>query len=336
MKFSLECDVVNSYTKVEEITISCYGREYHFIPNEDGMLGKIKIVATADHPEKFEMTFTPQTDKPESKNLNFSFDGDQVHDILISDFQYLEGILAFLGNIGQINWQAAKFEYLPETEEENARIAIPWYRLEKMSDTREVEIAGATIAQLILRRNFLGKLLNQFLVFFREGKNSFHAGRYINAFLNFYFVLEGAYGEEGRWRNAETREDFLNSPEFCKFADEIIADNLKADSRYHWWISRMLQNLKDPRGNPIPKPLNAEGIAWLLVDTRGSLLHFKKDFSDFDNVVRVDEDYEALSLVSYELARKTLGHYYDAIEAQYMKIMEERKAKKQANNVSPE
>ncbi len=243
-------------------------------------------------------------------------------------------MFAFLGNIGRIDWQAAKFEYLPETEEEKARIAVPWFRLEKMPDTTEVELPDVDIAQIILRRNFHGKLLNEFLVFFREGKNNFHVGRYVNAFLNFYFVLEGAYGEEGRWRNAETREDFLKSAEFCKFADEIIAANLQTGGRYHWWINKMLQDLKDPKGKPIPKALDAEGIACLLVNTRGSLLHFKKDFSDLNSPVRVDEDYEAIAFVSYALARKTVRYLYDEIEAQYKKIMGKCQAKREAKGHS--
>jgi hypothetical protein len=326
MKFSLECEVVDSHIKTGDFIISCYGKDYHFIPNETGTLSKIKIVVPAEHPEKFEMVITPQENRPELNSLKFSYDGDQVHEILTSDFQYIEGMLSLWGNIKRVNWQSARFEYLPETDEEKARIAIPWIQIEKTPDKTEREMPDVKIAQIILRRNFHGALLNQFLVFLREGKNNFQVGRYISAFLNFYFILEGAYGEKDHWRNAETREDFLKSPEFCKFVDEIITDNLKIGGRYHWWINKMLQELKTPKGNPISKPLNSEGIAWLLVDTRGSLLHFKRDFNNLVDHLRVDDDYEAIAFVAYSLATKTVNFLFDEIETEYIKIMNEREA----------
>lgn len=157
------------------------------------------------------------------------------------------------------------FEYLPETEEEKARIKVSYYRMQLMPNTTEVELTPESIAQDLMRRDFHGKLLNQLLTFFRQGQNYFREGRYMSAFLNFYLFLEGTYSEKGRWRNAEVREDFLTSPEFPPFVQEIIDEYLKPGGRRTWWINKMLGELKDAKGHPTPKLLNPEGIAWLLV-----------------------------------------------------------------------
>ncbi len=305
MRFSLECDVIDSYIKMDGVICKCYDKKYEFIPNEKGYLARIKITAPADNPGKFEMTITPGDDEPEGKILNFGIDGDQVHEILTADFQYLEGTLAFMGNIGQVNWQSAKFEYLPETEEEKARIAIPWYRIELNPVTTEVPITSNRIGQIIMRRNFHGTILNQMLAFFREGQNAFRVGRYINAFFNFYLVIEACYGEKGRWRNAQTREDMSASKEFRKFVDEIIKEHLKPGGRRMWFIDKMLSELTDAKGNATPKTLDPDGIARLLVDTRGSLLHFKID--DPHKTLRFDDDYEAIAFVAYSLVQQTLN-----------------------------
>ena len=326
MRFSLECDVIDSVIRVESFKATCYGKEYHFIPDEMGILTKIKIIAQAHHPEKFFMTITPRDDAPEGKDLNFSADMDQVHEILTGDFQYFEGVLALRRAISKINWQATKFEYLPETDEERKRITIPWYKIERSVRNAPMQLEMNDFGQAILRRNFHGRLLNQFLAFYREGQNDWNEGRFIKSFLNFYFVLEGAFSEKDRWRNYETREDFLSSSAFLQFVGETINDEFKPGSRLRWWLDKMLANLTDKKGRPIPKLFDGEGIAWLLVDTRGSLLHFKADVSNPKGLLRFDDDYEAISTLAYRLAEKTMFYfYYEVVEKEFAKIMEPRK-----------
>jgi hypothetical protein len=330
MKFRLECDVIGSYTKVEEFKCVCADKEYEFTPNENGFLSEIKITATAKHPERFSVTITPNNDN-DSKTFHFSYDGEQVQEILNGDFQYLEGVLAWRGNINRVNWESAMLRYLPESEEEKSRIAIDLVRVEKLPNELEVTVSAKDLAQFILRRDFHGKLYTQIFSFYRQGQNYFHSGRNISAFLNFYLLLEGTYAEEGHWKNFEVRNDFLASPEFVKFTQEIIDNHLTPTARRTWFINKMLSELKDAKGNPIPKALNPEGIAWLLVSKRGSLFHFRFE-KGFDQPVRDDEDYEGIAFVSYSLARLTLEYIFEEAEAVYHKIiLEQRKRKELAS-----
>lgn len=322
MKFSLECDVIDSYTKIEHFICRCYGKDYEFINDEKGVLSKIKVTATAERPDLFAMAITAPDDSPDEKTFNFEYDGVQVHEVLTSDFQYLEGMLAFFGNITRVNWQSAKLEYLPETDEEKERVKVPWIRIERLPITTKFSIPREQVAQMILRRNFHGRILNQFLAFYREGQNAFRNERFIYAFLNFYLLLEGAYGKKDRWRNAQTREDFEDSKEFSDSINEIIQEHLKPGTRNHWRITKMLSELTDIKGNPIPKSLDVEGLIWLLVDVRGNLLHFR--IHDFD-ALRLDENHEAIAFVAYKLSQKTLNHAYTEVEEEYEKIMDERK-----------
>ena len=327
MRFSLECDVVDSTVKIESFKADCYGKEYHFIADENGMLRKVKIIATADHPEKFEVTVVPRDDQPEGNTITLGADMDQVHEILTNDFQFMEGVLALREGVSKINWQAAMLEYLPETDEERERVAaVPGFRIERHIEKAPIELSMNDFGQIILRRDFHGKLLNQFLTFYREGQNEYNNGRFINSFLNFYFVLEGAFSEKHRWRNYETRQDFLSSPKFVEFVDEIMAMDFKPGYRLRWYIDRMLQNITDSKGQPTPKSFDAEGIAWLLVDTRGNLLHFKSDAANPTSLLRFDDDYEAIADLSYQLARRTMAYfYYNRIEKEFVKMMEPRK-----------
>lgn len=326
MRFSLECGVVDSIVSVEPFKATCYGKEYHFIPNDKGVLSKIKIIAGTDHPEKFFVSVTPRKDDPEGNEIYFSADMDHVHELLTSDFQYLEGVLAMRRAISKINWQSAILEYLPETDEERQKIAISSLKIERKIQYPPMQFEMNDFGQILLRRDFHGRLLNQFLTFFREGQNDWNEGRFINSFFNFYFILEGSFSEKDRWRNFETREDFLASPKFLEFLDEVINDEFSAGSRLRWWLDKMLANLTDSKGQPIPKSCDAEGIAWLLVDTRGNLLHFKPDTSNPTALLRFDDDYEAIATLAYRIAQRAVAYfYYEQVEKEFTKIMEPRK-----------
>ncbi len=326
MKFSLECDVGGSYTKVEQFKAVCNGKEYEFTPDENGFLSKIKITATAERPEDFIVKFTPNEDN-DGKTLSFEYDGRQINEILTGDFQYLEGMFAWRGNISRINWQSATLEYLPETDEEKTRIATELLKIEALPNTTEFQFTAEQIAQFLLRRNFHGKLFNQFFSFYRQGQNYLREERFISAFLCFYLFLEGAYAKEGHWKNFRVKNDFLASPEFQQFIQETINGHLPPTGGLTWSINKMLAELKDAKGNPTPKALNAEGIASLLISTRGSLFHFRLE-EGLDQPVRVDSDYEAIATVAYSLTQKTLAHIYDEAENVHREIILEQRKRK--------
>ncbi len=328
MKFSLECDVVGSYTKVEQFKAVCNGKQYEFTPDENGFLSKIKVTATAERPEDFVVKFTPNEDN-DGKTLTFEYDGKQIHEILTGDFQYLEGMFAWRGNIRRIDWQSATLEYLPETDEEKARIATELLKIEPLPNTTDFQCTAEQIAQFLLRRNFHGKLFNQFLNFYRQGQNYLREERFMSAFLYFYLFLEGAYAEEGHWKNFQVKNDFLASPEFQQFIQETINEHQPPTGRLTWSINKMLAALKDGKGNPTPKALNAEGIASILISTRGSLFHFRLE-EGLDQPVRVDSDYEAIATVAYSLTQKTLAHIYDEAENVHREIILEQRKRKAA------
>lgn len=56
------------------------------------------------------MKFTPNEDN-DRKTSSFEYDEKQINEILTGDFQYLEDMFAWRGNISRINWQSATLEY---------------------------------------------------------------------------------------------------------------------------------------------------------------------------------------------------------------------------------
>ncbi|NVM03924.1 MAG: hypothetical protein HWN67_16450, partial [Candidatus Helarchaeota archaeon] len=82
--------------------------------------------------------------------------------------------------------------------------------------------------------------------------------------FNFYFILEGLYGNR-KTKNKAVEHEFKNSNEFQEIVKWIIEELNKAPKH----LEKINQMLK--RRN---KNLNVEGIIHLIVSTRGDLHHF--------------------------------------------------------------
>jgi len=100
------------------------------------------------------------------------------------------------------------------------------------------------------------------LAFYREGKNEFRRFRYVQAFVNSYFMIEGLFG--GGRPDYRVRELFGAAPTLVNAAGEA-ADYLRGQPK-HWEGVRLALPSAE-------YPLDANGVLDLLVDCRG-VLHY--------------------------------------------------------------
>jgi hypothetical protein len=77
----------------------------------------------------------------------------------------------------------------------------------------------------------------------------------------------------------------------------------------------MLSELKDRRGKLINPNLDVDGIAQLLVLTRGSLLHFSGDTEISKGTPINHSEFEEIALVVLRIARETLWDFSQQIDA---------------------
>lgn len=309
MKICLECEV-ESKIKLEEAIMEFDDKRYVFSPNEDGYLAKISITATAPKPERCTSGF-----KDEGKTIFFNTDSE-FNETLIKEFQYFEGILSLIGNLKRIRWQSAWIEYIPETEEEKEQAKLTKFRWEKKLPDDDVEVPAKSLAQMVLRKD-THDLLNVYLSFYREGLNEYKSFRFINAFFNFYFILEGVYGNN-EWRNFEVREAFKNSPDFSVFLQEVIDNDISKSKEMQDDVSAMLNSLKDRYGNPLNKSMDIDGLTHLIVDTRGTLHHYSDDPNRQQNTPFNHESFQSITTVMLILSDKTLRRMIKEID-DYMK-----------------
>jgi len=307
MKFSLECDV-DSRINIPKILSRKIGKkEFIFNHNKDMLLNKIKIIVTVDNPDKFyskiEKNATGKAD------WNFTINRDkEIYDELIEDFKQLESQLAFCGSLKKIMWHSPKEEIICETEEEKQSVNIFGSNFKQEYPDPIQHLDEKSFTDIIETKDKYS-LLTIPKAFWREGNNDFKRFRYINAFFNFYYILEGLYGN-GKSKNSAIEKEFINSSEFCEFVNWFL-ESLKKETRHLKKINEFLK-LRN-------KKLDTEGIIHLLVSTRGDLHHFTNNPNKKQNMPFNDKEFESISWMTLGLATRAILQKILEINLQCMK-----------------
>jgi hypothetical protein len=122
--------------------------------------------------------------------------------------------------------------------------------------------------------------------FWREGENDWVAGKFINAFFNYYFALEGLYGNK-KTKNKQIEEEVLHSL-------GLLAQIERFNKGQH-----PLEHLKQlgKMLNAAELPISEELIGFLL-STRGRLHHFQNNPNREQGSPIVHDKYEGIAYVA--------------------------------------
>ena len=94
-------------------------KEYIFLPDDDGILSKIKIIKTIHNADKFYSKIA------KTSPIAITFNEDPaVREEMISDFQYLEAHIGFITQLAKIFWNEPLIEWIPETEDERNKLEV--------------------------------------------------------------------------------------------------------------------------------------------------------------------------------------------------------------------
>jgi len=303
MKIKFTCAVDSLALIQEEVIIDYDSKRYTFVPNDQHYLSEIQLITDIKHPEKFDSTFEKKTSEDKNETLTIKQDIDLMNEIR-ADLQQLESLLALTHNVKRIHWDKLKYDLILETEADRkitgvTGVAITWDYpdVPRLAKPEHLYMAVATKERL--------NNLTVPLAFWREGLRDHIQHRYINAFYNFYFILEGFYGG-GKWRNHQVADEFKNS-DLANFLDPHLKDKILTDPIMSKRLTEMIDamNVNNAgRANHTPQSLDVDGIITLIVDTRGSLLHFNlinPQGTPFNH-----QDYRHLELVLFYLAVTSL------------------------------
>jgi hypothetical protein len=299
MKLELCCDAASKILLAAEVIFEEADRTYTFSPGTDGTLSKVSIAARIKHPDRFIRRFVPG-------GFLEQFDGE-LYDSLIRELQYLESVLAFTGELEHIRWDAPTTNLIYEADAERASVVSGSLRLEKKWRVVPIKFAADKLQALIRDRHIIETAM-VVQGFFREGKNELHQYRFINAFYNFFFVLEGLYGN-GKTGTDKLRDEFWRSAAFSKVVSEC-GDFLCSDDAS---VAKQLLEELTERG----KEHTLNNVVDLLIDTRGSTHHFSVKSTKEQGTPFRQSEYEAIACFSYILASNAINEEVHRLHATY-------------------
>lgn len=270
MRFIVRCEVEADVILPRRLELRKDGRLFELEVGADNRWNILRVTAPVKYPKRFKWGMEP-VPKPKPANvapykIRGEFD-EELYEDIIADIQALESTFSVFFSIKQIDWRhpILNVEFEPGDWRNPA-----WGNLEnvqvnqgKLPPERPQEKAFVQIAFMGLASHHLTTIES----FWREGQNELYAGRYINAFYNFFFVLEGLYGN-GKY-NDKLEGEFKNSAELRGSIEVYLASD-----QLNKHIEQVYEMLPDQKKQELP---THETLIRLLIRTRNRLHHFAND-----------------------------------------------------------
>lgn len=305
MKFGIVCDVEGKTYLDNGATIEHGGMRYSFYVKDikERLLTQVRIISDVDDPTQY--SYHRSEVAPDGSFTVTQNYEPHIYQKLIKEIQTLESLLGILGNIKKVFWNKAVFEYYPETEEEFKRINIlpAFFFMHELMMDDPAEVPIGLITPYLRRMDTLSTLAAP-MAFFRESKNEYAVGRYINSFFNSYFIIEGLFGN-GQWRKRDIVRELTTSQIFSGFVQDFLDKaGLNNDISQGMTKSQFLEELKK-----FSQPYTVEGLIKCIVETRGKLHHFSIASTQAQGTPFNNFDYKRISLIAFTLAGDGLSHY---------------------------
>ena len=222
----------------------------------------------------------------------------------VEQLQSMESNLSFAFSphspITRIRWDEPSIDLIPETDVEAASINTWNVAIHKHFPNEPCRIREQPFREMISDAPRFESVL-VLKAFVREGTNEFRDLRFIQAFYNFYFVIEGLFAN-GKSRTARVLDEFRNSDEL-RVATKITLETFSKDTEQHHSLQNMLHEANCA--------FDLEGLWKFLIHMRGVLHHFSiKDTRRLSSPFS-SQQFEKPALLAMLLAKQSI----------YMRIM---------------
>lgn len=184
---------------------------------------------------------------------------------LIRFLQSIESDLAFSaqGHIDRIRWDDAFELTIPENADEEKLVPSRYLTMTFGRPQLKYPLT-ADAARTIAERSPQDDDLVAIKAFWREGTNEYREKRYVQAFYDFYFVIEGLFAN-GRSSKAEVLKAFAKSSEMSTVTD-LALSRARANESYWPRLQDLLRTHSCGE--------DSSGAQKLLFALRGELHHF--------------------------------------------------------------
>jgi hypothetical protein len=298
VKFVLECDAHSNTILPRPLEIKTPARVFLINVNHEGLVNGIKVTADVPDPLKFRWGLepVPEPRSPSVAPFNVHANYDQeLYSSIVSDLQCLEATLGLMFGLRKVHWEHPTISVIFEAEAENhAGLAGLSSVKAGRGDPKPIKPDPQAFAAFAaLSFNYRSIVVAQ--SFWRQGESDLDEGKFINAFFNYYFALEGLYGN-GKTKNYQVLEEFKRSAELRESIERHLSE--KQPMQFIYQVKAMLDRRK--------KGPDADGLLSLLVWTRGDLHHFANNPNKVGGSPLSHEGYEGIAMLARYLSRRGL------------------------------
>ncbi len=287
MILRVETEIISNTILKEKIETKVYPYLIELYPNENLILHKISMQKPIFDYEKFLPVITIEN----KKITNVALPTDEFIIEFQEMFQLIESFGGLDLEIEKINWENPFIKWIAETEEE--RIPINAYRRDFSFDKQRYGMSLKWLDGLITSRRMLSHLVLPFS-FYREGMVHYKKQEYINSFLNFFLMLEGAFAN-GKFRKNDVITEFKKSEVLVNSINKAIQTIERQANQIH---KKWLDKYYDRQTN-----LNSDEIIKILVKERGALSHYsmqnkRRQRNSFEN-----KNYQTIAFIAMMICK---------------------------------
>ncbi|HZT69309.1 MAG TPA: hypothetical protein VFC10_06135 [Terriglobia bacterium] len=293
MQLRIKCEVQSEVILQRRLEFKSDERTYAFEIDAKGIWNSLTVLAKIPDPSKVQWG-TVDAEGPLAPNqAPFNVVGridPELFDSVISEIQTLESALSLYMPLRQINWRYPEYEPAYEEGEEHSHLGSVRVSRGKLPPLKMLEKDFVTVFSVALKAQDLTVVAS----FWREGESDWIAGKFINAFFNYYFVLEGLFANHKTDRK-QVKKEMLRSPGFVQIIEKFNKDQHPVDHLRA--IAKALNISEAP---------TTEQVVDLLISTRGLLHHFQNNPHREQGSPLVHDRYEGIAYLARQLAHASI------------------------------
>src|SRR5579872_7502582 len=219
MKYGLRCPVTSKIRLSKPETRAWDDLTLELKTNPEGYLAHVSVSASGEDAAEYHSgTHIDHSRRTIKVQVNRN---EKLHARMKLALQSLESFLCFYGNLEAIHWDAAEAFVEAEAEEEKKDLGIQSWMIAPGINDPIVNLSPEQLDTIVAHASRCSEMTAT-LAFHRMGINNVRRFQYISAFFNFYFVLEGLYGN-GKFRAEHVKNEFGRSATLVSVIEKMIA-----------------------------------------------------------------------------------------------------------------
>lgn len=245
--------------------------------------------------------FLPRFEPAGTNSWDLSTPQPPVHDKLLAALHFAEAFGAFALGIRELKWLSVTVSWIPESPAEKAAITVNDHKLLRDYAHPPLPAQIAFFERIAASAPLLEHLVVP-LSFLREGLRFFEELRYATAYHNFFFCLEGLFGE-GEFKSKPLVAAFRSSPILTRAADRSLAvfsDRLHGPPLLNLLARENLER-------------SAEGAIRLLVKMRGWFHHVSSKQSARRAHPLNQHEFESISYLALVICFDAIAQLIDEV-----------------------